>query len=146
MNEYRPWEEQGKSEAEYYKGKYMEARMETEALTARAAANAHSASQRAQRESERGYLWAKWKSRAEKAEAERDALQRRCDRLVSGDEIESDRLTEADDKLVAALAERDELRRKYEQAKAEVTKLQAEYFDKIDCQSTPKRELRCVDE
>lgn len=32
MNQYKPWEEQGKSEAEYYKGKYMEARIEAEEL------------------------------------------------------------------------------------------------------------------
>ena len=61
-------------------------------------------------------------ARATKAEAERDELQRRCDRLASGEEIESDRLTAQDDRLIEALAAVDMLR-------AEVKRLRATLQD-----------------
>jgi DNA repair exonuclease SbcCD ATPase subunit len=50
--------------------------------------------------------------------AEVAALQRRINRLLSGDEIESDRLTATDDKLIAALAEVGRLQKAWEDNEA----------------------------
>ena len=56
----------------------------------------------------------------EATQEERDNLQRRIDRLGAGDDIESDRMTSTDDKLVKALVERDA-------AQAQAVQLQAAF-------------------
>jgi len=84
-------------------------------------------------------------------EAQMNALQRQVDRLVSSDDIESDRMTSVDNQLIGVLAERDALREENERLQAAINAKplldqppEQRYLDEIEGLREENKKLRAI--